>query len=154
MTDAAPLNDAPSAELVAALRDQAFEAILETSDMAASYARSLGEAAYRGDELTMVAHIKQLRLCTTSLIGTFPWRGAMPMEQAQYDLNALLACCRRRVSYLEWIVKSANEGTKKHAEASRDLELMRTCCEFFVDSIFRSVTGQPPPPAKPKGQTP
>jgi hypothetical protein len=70
------------------------------------------------------------------------------MDQPEYDLNALLACCRRRVTYLQWVVKSASEGTRKHGEATRDLELMRQCVSYFVDAIFRRVTRQPPPAVK------
>jgi hypothetical protein len=69
------------------------------------------------------------------------------MEQAEYDLNALLGACRRRVVYLQWVIKGAAEGTNKHADAVKDLELMRQCCAYFVDAIFRQVTRQPPPPA-------
>jgi hypothetical protein len=71
-------------------------------------------------------------------------------DPVEWDLNALLAACRRRVTYLQWVVKGAAEGTKKHAEAEHDLGQMRTACDYFVDAIFRSVTRQPPPPARPE----
>ena len=41
-------NPPPSPELISALRDQAFEEIGRVSDLAASYSRSLGEAALPG----------------------------------------------------------------------------------------------------------
>jgi hypothetical protein len=61
----------PSPELVSVLRDQAFEEIERVASLVASYARSTGEAAFRGDETTMAVHIKQLRLCCLSLIKTY-----------------------------------------------------------------------------------
>jgi hypothetical protein len=61
----------PSPELVSVLRDQAFEEIERVSNLIASYARSTGEAAFRGDETTMFVHMKQLRLCCVSLIRTY-----------------------------------------------------------------------------------
>jgi hypothetical protein len=65
------MADAPSPELASALRDQAFVEIERVADLVASYARSAGEAAFRGDETTMVIHIRQLRLCCISLIQTY-----------------------------------------------------------------------------------
>ena len=60
-----------SPELISALRDQAFEAIIEAATLAESYSRSLAEAAFRGDQVTVEAHLKQLRLCCLSMIGTW-----------------------------------------------------------------------------------
>ena len=65
------MNDAPSAEVASVLRDQVFEEVERLSDLAASYSRSIGEAAFRGDEVTMVVHVKQLRLCCLSMIKTY-----------------------------------------------------------------------------------
>jgi hypothetical protein len=39
-----------------------LEAIVETMDLAASYARSASEAPWRGERLTLGVHLKQLRL--------------------------------------------------------------------------------------------
>ena len=61
----------PTAEVVSVLRDLAFEAIEHQAELAVSYARSTGEAAYRGDEATMVVHMKQLRLCCIEMIKTY-----------------------------------------------------------------------------------
>jgi hypothetical protein len=58
-------------ELRAVLRDQVFEAILETADLAGSYSKSLGEAAYRGDERTVAVHLRQLRECCVSMFKTY-----------------------------------------------------------------------------------
>jgi hypothetical protein len=66
------MQDEPSSpELISALRDQAFEELERVSYLAASYARSLGEAAFRGDEATVLVHLKQLRLCVLSMIKTY-----------------------------------------------------------------------------------
>ena len=68
------------------------------------------------------------------------------MDQQEFDLNELLACCRRELAfrqrvYPKWIAKGFMSETK----AEKELELMRLCCDYFVDAIFRSVTRQPPP---------
>jgi len=71
------------------------------------------------------------------------------MDAQEFDLNALLACCRRELAvrqrvYPKWIAK----GFMSQAKADKELELMRLCCDYFVDAIFRSVTRQPPPLSK------
>ena len=48
-------------ELILVRRDQAFDAIVETATLAESYSRST-QAAFRGDQLTVEVHLKQLRL--------------------------------------------------------------------------------------------
>jgi hypothetical protein len=66
------MNDAPpSPEAVSAARDQAFDEVERMADLAASYLRSLGEAAFRGDEATMLVHLRQLRLCCLAMIQTY-----------------------------------------------------------------------------------
>jgi hypothetical protein len=65
------MTDAPSPELRAVLRDQALDEIERVAGLVASYARSAGEAAFRGDETTMGVHIRQLRLCCLNLIKTY-----------------------------------------------------------------------------------
>ena len=64
-------DETPSPELISAQRDQVFEEIGNQADLAASYARSLGEAAYRGDELTAAVHLRQLRDCCVSMFQTY-----------------------------------------------------------------------------------
>jgi hypothetical protein len=66
-----PKQDAPSSEAIAAARDLAFEAIVETASLAESYARSLSEAAWRGDRATVETHIKQLRSTILTAIDFF-----------------------------------------------------------------------------------
>ena len=66
-----PDEPGPSSELHSVLRDQAFDEIGRVSELAASYSRSIGEAAYRGDQATVEAHLQHLRLCCISMIRTF-----------------------------------------------------------------------------------
>jgi len=63
------MNDILSPELIS--RDQAFEEVERVSSLAASYARSAGEAAYRGDQVTVKVSLQQLRLCTIHMIHMF-----------------------------------------------------------------------------------
>jgi hypothetical protein len=60
-----------SPEVVSFLRNQGFDELMRDADLAASYCRSIGEAAYRGEELTVGVHIKQLRLCCLAMIKTY-----------------------------------------------------------------------------------
>jgi hypothetical protein len=64
-------NGAPTAAALSASRNLQFEFIIEASDLAASYARSASEAAYRGDELTLGVHLRQLRLVVIESLKTF-----------------------------------------------------------------------------------
>jgi len=65
------MADAASADLTAGLRNQAFEEIDRVAHLASSYSRSIGEAAYRGDDVEMLVHMKQLRSCLLSMIKTY-----------------------------------------------------------------------------------
>ena len=58
-------------EVRSLLRNQGFEELMDNADKAASYCRSIGEAAYRGDQLTIEVHLRQLRLCCLAMIKTF-----------------------------------------------------------------------------------
>ena len=62
------MADATSADLTTDLRNRAFEEIEIVANKASSYSRSIGEAAYRGDDLTVLVHLKQLRSCTITMI--------------------------------------------------------------------------------------
>ena len=66
MTDAPP-----SPELRLALRNGAFEALVEMGELAESYARSLREAAWRGDQTTVEVHLRQLRLVVIDALKTY-----------------------------------------------------------------------------------
>lgn len=57
----------PSQEAIAEAKWQAFQTIEETADLMASYARSIGEAAYRGDEIELGVHIRQVIACARSM---------------------------------------------------------------------------------------
>jgi hypothetical protein len=65
------MADATSADLTTSLRNQAFEEIDRVAQLASSYSRSIGEAAYRGDDVTMLVHMKQLKSCLLSMIKTY-----------------------------------------------------------------------------------
>jgi hypothetical protein len=60
-----------SAEAISAARDLAFEALVETASLGESYARSLSEAAWRGDRTTVELHIRQWRSCLLAAIDAF-----------------------------------------------------------------------------------
>jgi hypothetical protein len=62
------MTDATSADLTTDLRNNAFDEIERVANKAASFSRSISEAAYRGDDLTMLVHLKQLRLCVIEMI--------------------------------------------------------------------------------------
>jgi hypothetical protein len=67
----APHTDAvPSPAAVAVCDDDRFEAIWEFADKAASYWRSIAEAAYRGDRLTLETHCRQVRFLTLATFQT------------------------------------------------------------------------------------
>ena len=65
------LETRPSREAVSVAHDLAFEALVETAALAESYARSLGEAAWRAEAVTVKTHVLQLRACIVAVIGTF-----------------------------------------------------------------------------------
>lgn len=60
-----------SPETFAAARDLAFESLIETGSLAESYARSLTEAAWRGDRSTVEIHLRQLRARVLACIDFF-----------------------------------------------------------------------------------
>lgn len=53
------------------LRNQAFEEIEGVALKAASFCRSTSEAAYRGDDVTVLVHLKQLKSCLVHMIKTY-----------------------------------------------------------------------------------
>lgn len=78
----AQLSPTPSPEAITAGRDLLYEAIMETADLAGSYALSAREAAWRGDRLTVGVHLRQLRLATIAALQTFNELGADPHQNA------------------------------------------------------------------------
>jgi hypothetical protein len=60
-----------SATALSAVRDFIWDDLVRTADLAGSYARSLAEAAFRGDRRTAEVHIRQLRSCVVTAIQDF-----------------------------------------------------------------------------------
>jgi hypothetical protein len=56
----------------------ACEAIIECCDLAASYARSAGEAAWRGDRRLLSGHLAQLRLTVIAALDAHKHLGPLP----------------------------------------------------------------------------
>ena len=54
--------------VTAACNDMAYEAIIEACELAASYARSTVEAAWRGDRRLCEGHLVQLRACVVTAL--------------------------------------------------------------------------------------
>lgn len=61
----------PSPEAISVAHDLAYDALTETAALAEAYARSLGEAAWRADKITVEVHLRQLRACVVAGIDTF-----------------------------------------------------------------------------------
>jgi hypothetical protein len=66
-----PAAASPSVEAPSAARDLVFEELVDSASLAESYSRSLVEAAWRGDRLTVEVHLRQLRACVLALISIF-----------------------------------------------------------------------------------
>jgi hypothetical protein len=60
-----------SPEAIVAARDLVFEGLVEAGSLAESYARSLTEAAWRGDQTTVEVHLRQLCACVVAGIDFF-----------------------------------------------------------------------------------
>jgi hypothetical protein len=73
------LGAAPNA--ITAVRDLAFESLVEQCALAESFARSAAEASWRGDELTVGVHLRQLRLTVIEAIKTFRALGGQSGDQ-------------------------------------------------------------------------
>jgi hypothetical protein len=71
---------APSKEAVVAARDLCLEAVVEMADLAASYWRSAAEAAYRGDQLTLEVHCRQIAAVTRHAFAAVKTLGVPPGE--------------------------------------------------------------------------
>ena len=56
----------------------ALEAIIETCDLAVSYATSAREAAWRGDRQLLAGHLAQLRACVVTALDAHRRLGALP----------------------------------------------------------------------------
>ena len=59
----------------------------------------------------------------------------------EVNLNALLACCRRELSFRQRVYpKWVDKGTMSDKKAKAEIELMRSICDFLVHCIFKAVT--------------
>jgi hypothetical protein len=69
--------------------------------------------------------------------------------QDEFDLNQLLDCCRRELALRRFVyAKRVGDGKMSEKKAQRELELMQQVVDYFIDAIFRHVTGQGRPPSK------
>ena len=71
------------------------------------------------------------------------------MEWHEIDLNDLLGCCRRELAlrqrvYPKWVDK----GTMTEKKAEKEIELMRSVCNFLTHCVFKAITRR----AKEQGQ--
>lgn len=76
-----PLNGQAD-RCASAVNDLQLDLIGETIELAASYARSAAEAAWRDDKVTLGVHLRQLRLCVITAIQTFKELSDCPREKA------------------------------------------------------------------------
>ena len=74
-------DDAASPSLVNALDFDRFDAIAEMADLAASYWRSIAEAAARGERLTIETHCRQIAAVTREAFKTVKSLGAEAVTQ-------------------------------------------------------------------------
>jgi hypothetical protein len=58
--------------------DIAFEAVFDCCDLAASYALSAREAAWRGDRRLLAGHLAQLRACVVTALDAHRRLGPTP----------------------------------------------------------------------------
>ena len=74
----AAANIPQASAIKSACDDMVFEAIIDTCDLAASYARSASEAAWRGDRRLLAGHLAQLRLTVITALDFHKRLGALP----------------------------------------------------------------------------
>jgi hypothetical protein len=65
------MTSVPSEAAGRVSNDLCYEFIIETCDLAESYARSASAAAWRGDRMTLSAHLMQLRTCVIAALKTY-----------------------------------------------------------------------------------
>jgi hypothetical protein len=80
MTDADIRAEPSSAE---ACDNDRFAAIEELADQAASFWRSIAEAAFRGDRLTVTVHCRQVALVTRAAFSVAKSLGAEDRQNAR-----------------------------------------------------------------------
>jgi hypothetical protein len=63
------------------------------------------------------------------------------MEWHDVNLNDLLGCARRELSFRQWVYpRRVNEGKMTEEKAEREIMLQRTLVEFLVHCVFKAVT--------------
>jgi hypothetical protein len=72
-----------SEHAVRAANDLCYEFISGTCDLAASYARSAGEASFRGDHRTLGIHLAQLRLTVIEALKSYKEITPAGVEKAE-----------------------------------------------------------------------
>jgi hypothetical protein len=60
----------PSPAAIGAANDLRYDFIVENCEIAASFARSAAEAAWRGDKQTLGTHLRQLRIVVLAVLQT------------------------------------------------------------------------------------
>jgi hypothetical protein len=69
------------------------------------------------------------------------------MQWHEVDLNALLGCCRRELSFRQRVYpKWVDNGTMTEKKAQAEIELMRSVIDFLTHCVFKAVTRQAPKP--------
>ena len=77
------LSRSEPAPVASACADMCFEAIVETCDLAISYATSAREAAWRGDRRLLAGHLAQLRACVVTSLDAYRQLGDLPKDGAR-----------------------------------------------------------------------
>ena len=77
----APLPRCPPRTVANAVDDIIFAELEELADRAASYWRSIGEAAYRRERITIAVHLRQVRLLTFAMVQTVEALGTESTEE-------------------------------------------------------------------------
>ena len=76
------MNAISPVPVTAACNDLAFDAIIESCDLAVSYAVSAREAAWRGDRRLLAGHLAQLRACVVTALDAHRQLGNLPESSA------------------------------------------------------------------------
>ena len=62
------MNAPVCSPVVGVCDDMVFDLLIETFDLAESYARSARESAWRGDRQLLACHLRQLRACVVTAL--------------------------------------------------------------------------------------
>jgi hypothetical protein len=74
--EARPMSAVPSQEALECGREIRLEAVVELADLAASYWRSIAEAAFRGEQLTLEVHCRHVAAVTREAFAVVKTLGA------------------------------------------------------------------------------